>query len=113
MSKIWMMKKMLFPAAAVLASLSAPANACDPTVFCTGVISISGGWVIVDKFPHCRVKVGSDGAKVLLKTCPTGTRCHAEIVGGEAYGGDDDNNDVCYVTRNVKKLPGPSFERKD
>jgi hypothetical protein len=106
------MKKMLIPAA-VLANLSTPANACDPAAFCNGVISISGGWVIVDKFPHCRLKIGSDGAKRLLKTCPAGTRCHAEIVVGEEYGRNDDDNDLCYATRNVKKFPGPSFERKD
>jgi hypothetical protein len=97
------MKKMLI-LAAVLASLSTPANACDPTAFYNGVVSTSGGWVTVDKLPYCRLKVGSYGAKQVLKTCPVGTRCHAEIIG---------DDDACYVTRNVNKFPGPSYERKD
>jgi hypothetical protein len=51
--------------------------------------------VTIDKVSYCRLKVGSAGAKEVLKTCPVGTRCHAEIHG---------DDDWCYVTRNVKKI---------
>ena len=99
------MKKYLITATAIaMLTTTAPAYACDPTAFCNGVISVGGGWVTLDKVPYCRLKVGSAGAREVLKTCPVGTRCHAEI---------HVDDDWCYVTRNVKKFTGPSYERND
>jgi hypothetical protein len=99
------MKRLILTAAALaLLTTTAPANACDPTAFCNGVIAVGGGWVTIDKVPYCRLKVGSAGAKEVLKTCPVGSRCHAEI---------HDDDDWCYVTRNVNKFPEPSYERKE
>jgi len=51
------MKRTLLTAAPLaLLTTTAPANACDPTAFCNGVISVGGGWVTIDKFRTADLK---------------------------------------------------------
>jgi hypothetical protein len=110
---------LLVTAVTVAVNLSVPAAACDPNVLCTGTVSASGGWLVVDRqFTHCRVKMGSEDARLILRSCPVGTRCHAEITtAGELSRGvavndgiDDSLNSACYATRNTKKFPGTYYK---
>jgi hypothetical protein len=54
---------------------------------------------MVGKESYCRLKPGTYGAKEVLKNCRVGAICHAEIVG---------DDDACYVTRDLKKVPPSS-----
>lgn len=90
------MKRLLI-ASAVLTSLwNSSAIACDPDAFCNGLLSIQSGWVMVGDESYCRLKPNTYGAKEILKKCRVGAICHAEIVG---------DDDACYVTRDLNKVP--------
>ena len=97
------MRKLL-TAAALLTTLIAPANACDPEAFCYGVLSIKDGWMMVGKESFCRFNLKSSGAKYVLKFCKVGAVCSTDIsiVADEAI--------TCYATRDISKIP-PSQRR--
>jgi hypothetical protein len=83
----------------VILLMGVPALACLPQAFCNGVLTNANGWVMVGPESYCRLRVGTYGAKEVLKTCRVGVVCHAEIVG---------DDDACYVTRDLKKVPPDS-----